>query len=216
MHLVTGNARKLEETRAILGEDLKSINLDLPELQGESPEDISKQKCLLAWNEVTSGKQHEEVAAVITEDTSLCFHALGGLPGPYIKWFFDKLGSAGLPKLLAAYEDKKASAMCCISYMDTTLEEPVTFVGSTEGTIVQEARLSGGKTQAFGWDPIFLPHGYDHTFAEMAADEKNKISHRKKALERLRAYLRDDKKGGKRKEAGSEDETREPSPKRQK
>ena len=65
--------------------------------QGE-PEDIAKEKAVLAAQ--TSGK------AVVVEDTSLCFNALGGLPGPYIKWFLKNLGPRDLPKLLAGFDDK--------------------------------------------------------------------------------------------------------------
>lgn len=68
-----------------------SVKLDLPELQGE-PEEISKEKCRLAAKEVGG--------AVMVEDTSLCFNALGGLPGPYIKWFLEKLGHDGLNRML--------------------------------------------------------------------------------------------------------------------
>ena len=81
---VTGNKKKLEEVVQILGEGDKPLpfkmtnqKLDLPELQGE-PEDIAREKCRLACEQVGG--------AVITEDTSLCFNALSGLPGPYIKW----------------------------------------------------------------------------------------------------------------------------------
>ena len=75
---VTGNAKKLEEVRAILGGDalpvrIVSQKLDLPELQGE-PEEISSEKCRLAAEQVGG--------PVFVEDTSLCFNALGGLPGP--------------------------------------------------------------------------------------------------------------------------------------
>lgn len=77
---VTGNKKKLEEVIAILGDtlpfELVSAKLDLPELQGE-PEEVSKEKCRLACQQING--------AVIVEDTSLCFNALGGLPGVYIK-----------------------------------------------------------------------------------------------------------------------------------
>ncbi|PON66102.1 Ham1-like protein [Trema orientale] len=74
---VTGNAKKLEEVRAILGNSIpfQSLKLDLPELQGE-PEDISKEKARLAAIQVNG--------PVLVEDTCLCFNALKGLPGPYI------------------------------------------------------------------------------------------------------------------------------------
>ncbi|KAH0638168.1 hypothetical protein MTR67_041576 [Solanum verrucosum] len=74
---VTGNAKKLEEVRAILGQSIpfQSLKLDLPELQGE-PEDISKEKARIAAKEVNG--------PVLVEDTCLCFNALKGLPGPYM------------------------------------------------------------------------------------------------------------------------------------
>ncbi|CAB1332006.1 unnamed protein product [Coregonus sp. 'balchen'] len=83
---VTGNAKKLEEVIQILGDKfpykLVSKKIDLPEYQGE-PDEISIQKCKEAAKQVDG--------PVIVEDTCLCFRALGGLPGPYIKWFLDKL-----------------------------------------------------------------------------------------------------------------------------
>ncbi|KAL3634414.1 hypothetical protein CASFOL_021468 [Castilleja foliolosa] len=74
---VTGNAKKLEEVRAILGNSIpfRSLKLDLPELQGE-PEEISREKARLAAKEVNG--------PVLVEDTCLCFNALEGLPGPYM------------------------------------------------------------------------------------------------------------------------------------
>lgn len=76
---VTGNANKLREVQQILGDfvNVASRKVDLPELQGE-PDDIAVEKCRLAAAEVGG--------ACITEDTCLCFNALGGLPGPYIKY----------------------------------------------------------------------------------------------------------------------------------
>jgi inosine triphosphate pyrophosphatase len=178
---VTGNRHKLAEVVAILGADfpfeLRNQAVDLPELQGE-PEDIAKQKCRLAAKEVQG--------PVIVEDTSLCFNALNGLPGPYIKWFLDKTGHVGLNNLLAAYEDKSAYAQCIFAYAadaDATTE-PLVFVGQTPGTIVP-AR----GPNAFGWDPVFQPAGYDVTYAEMEKATKNSISHRFRALEKLRSHL---------------------------
>ena len=87
---ITGNDKKLEEVRKILNAEtqnssfiLQSIKLDLPELQGD-PEYIVSEKCRIASLQVGG--------PVIVEDTSLCFNALGGLPGPYIKWFEENTG----------------------------------------------------------------------------------------------------------------------------
>eukprot|EP00397_Hematodinium_sp_SG-2012_P022564 GEMP01023389.1.p1 GENE.GEMP01023389.1~~GEMP01023389.1.p1 ORF type:complete len:214 (+),score=53.39 GEMP01023389.1:119-760(+) len=182
MYFVTGNGNKLRETRSILGEDLQSIKIDLPEIQGETPEAVSKEKCKTAWKEV---EHDEKVNSIITEDTSLCFNALGGLPGPYVKWFEERMGRENLPKMLSAFDDKSGKAICCVSYMDKSLAEPITFTGVVDGTIV-EAR---GPAESFGWDPIFQPVGCNTTFAEMSTEQKNSISHRRLAHEQLRQYI---------------------------
>lgn len=122
LSFVTGNANKLRETAAIVGDaiPLTALKLDLPELQGE-PEDISKEKCRIAAAKANG--------PVIVEDTSLCFNALQGLPGPYIKWFLEKTGHDGLNKLLAGYEDKSAYAMCIFAFSKGPGFEPIVFVG---------------------------------------------------------------------------------------
>ncbi|CAN1144654.1 Inosine triphosphate pyrophosphatase [Linum perenne] len=174
---VTGNAKKLEEVRAILGQSIpfQSLKLDLPELQGE-PEDISKEKARLAAVEVKG--------PVLVEDTCLCFNALKGLPGPYIKWFLQKIGHQGLNNLLMAYEDKSAYALCAFSFALGPDVEPITFVGKTSGKIVP----ARGPND-FGWDPIFQPDGFEQTYAEMAKEEKNKISHRYRALAMVKDHF---------------------------
>ncbi|KAL9232973.1 hypothetical protein vseg_008024 [Gypsophila vaccaria] len=174
---VTGNPKKLEEVKAILGQSIpfQSLKLDLPELQGE-PEDISKEKARLAALQVNG--------PVLVEDTCLCFSALKGLPGPYIKWFLEKIGHEGLNNMLVAYEDKSAYALCVFSLALGPNSEPLTFVGKTMGKIV----AARGPTD-FGWDPIFQPYGYEQTYAEMLKEEKNKISHRYKALELVKSHF---------------------------
>lgn len=175
---VTGNAKKLEEVKAILGGAIPMVNkkIDLPELQGE-PIEISKQKCRLA-SKVINGP-------VITEDTSLCFNALNGLPGPYIKWFLDKTGHDGLNNIIKAYDDKSAYALCIFAYSEGPGTEPIVFVGQTNGVIVAPR----GPKESFGWDPVFQPEGYDQTYAEMDKAVKNTISHRYRALEKLQQHF---------------------------
>ena len=95
--------------------------------------------------------------AVLVEDTSLCFNALGGMPGPYVKWFLDEMGSAGLYKLLDGHEDKTAVAVCNVGFACGPGADPIVFCGQTHGTIV--APREGEKV--FGWDNIFRPQGFD-------------------------------------------------------
>ncbi|KAG6544647.1 hypothetical protein Mapa_013952 [Marchantia paleacea] len=99
-------------------------------------------------------------------------------------WFLQKTGHEGLNNLLAAYEDKSAYALCVFSLALGPDAEPLTFSGRTEGKIVP-ARGPGD----FGWDPVFQPDGYDMTFAEMKKEEKNKISHRRRALDKVREHF---------------------------
>ena len=214
---VTGNAKKAEEVQAILGGAachfrVEQRALDLPELQGE-PEAVAAEKCRFAVRALGGG------VPVMVEDTSLCFNALGGLPGVYIKWFLDKTGHAGLNNLLAAYPDKSAYAQCIFAYSDGSDMAPLLFTGRTAGTIVpargpldfgalgsararrRAARqpfsicLRGADADAplcphfAGWDPVFLPDGYDKTYAEMEKALKNSISHRGRSLALLRAHL---------------------------
>merc|ERR1712008_520589 len=112
---------------------------------------------------------------VMIEDTCLCYHALEGLPGPYIKWFLDKLGHEGLNRLLAGYEDKSAYALCIFALSAGSGCEPRLFEGRTEGHIVP----ARGPTD-FGWDPVFEP---------VEGGDKTAISHRGRALDGLRKWL---------------------------
>jgi inosine triphosphate pyrophosphatase len=179
---VTGNAKKLEEVKLFLTRSgvelpftLVNQKVDLPELQGE-PEEISAEKCRLAASQVGG--------AVIVEDTSLCFNALNGLPGPYIKWFLEKTGHVGLNNLLAAYDDKSAYAQTIFSFSPGPGGEVETFDGRVAGRIVP----ARGPTD-FGWDPVFLPDGYDQTYAEMEKTTKTAMSHRTVSLAKLQAWL---------------------------
>ena len=122
----------------------------------------------------------------MVEDTSLCFNALGGLPGVYIKWFLDKCGHDGLNRMLAGFDDKSAYAQCVFAFTPGPGDAPRTFVGRTPGRIVP----ARGPTD-FGWDPVFQPDGFDTTYAEMAKEVKNTISHRYRSLAALQAYLTD-------------------------
>ncbi|KAL9102941.1 MAG: hypothetical protein Q9163_001967 [Psora crenata] len=175
LYFITGNPNKLAEVQAILGTvvPLKSLSLDLVEIQG-TIEDISKDKCRRAAAAVGG--------PVLTEDTCLCFDALKGLPGPYVKWFLQALGHEGLNNLLMAYEDKTAQAVCTFAYCEGPGHEPLIFEGRVTGKIVP---ARGPKD--FGWDPIFEYQG--ETYAEMDKAKKNSLSHRALALAKLKHWI---------------------------
>nr|XP_002131447.1 inosine triphosphate pyrophosphatase [Ciona intestinalis]F6Y089.1 RecName: Full=Inosine triphosphate pyrophosphatase; Short=ITPase; Short=Inosine triphosphatase; AltName: Full=Non-canonical purine NTP pyrophosphatase; AltName: Full=Non-standard purine NTP pyrophosphatase; AltName: Full=Nucleoside-triphosphate diphosphatase; AltName: Full=Nucleoside-triphosphate pyrophosphatase; Short=NTPase [Ciona intestinalis] len=179
---VTGNKNKLKEVQQFLhgssSINITSVPLDLPEYQGE-PDDVSKQKCAEASKQLSG--------PVLIEDTCLCFNAMGGLPGPYVKWFLEKLGPEGIYKMLDGWEDKSGYALCTFAYSNGLQGDDVLlFRGKCEGTIVPPR---GPRT--FGWDPCFQPNGFNETYAEMSSELKNSISHRGKALEALSEYFKE-------------------------
>ncbi|DAA72781.1 TPA_exp: putative Ham1 family pyrophosphatase [Trichophyton benhamiae CBS 112371] len=189
LNFVTGNRSKLAEAQAILGDsiELTSQAIDIPEIQG-SLEEIARDKCKKAADAIGG--------PVLVEDSGLELNALDGLPGPYIistylvfhytrRHFYSSLGNDGLYNLLAAYPDKSARTACIYAYSAGPGSEPILFHGYTDGVIVPK-RGSGG----FAFDPIFEYQG--RTYAEMSFEEKNKVSERFKALQKLKAWLRGD------------------------
>ncbi|OJD39023.1 ham1 family protein [Diplodia corticola] len=177
LNFITGNANKLLEVKAILadsGVELRSQSVDLVEIQG-TVEEVTLDKAKRAAEHVGG--------PVLVEDTCLCFKAMNDLPGPYIKWFMQSIGVQNLHKMLDGFEDKSAQAVCTFAYCEGPGSEPILFQGRTDGKIVP----SRGPTN-FGWDSTFEYEG--QTYAEMPKVEKNKISHRGKALEKLKEWLK--------------------------
>ncbi len=197
---ITGNLKKVKEVNAILnsifGDENSSPSvplvhrkLDLPELQGD-PVSIAEEKCRVAARRV--------MGPVVVEDTSLCFNSMGGLPGPYVKDFLQKLGPERLSMMLSGYSDKSANAQCIFTFCEGPGEKVQVFRGVTKGIIASPPR--GPRT--FGWDCIFEPlqeelecvggesdyHGL--TYAELPSEIKNAISHRYKAVMKLGDALR--------------------------
>ncbi|GAX18199.1 hypothetical protein FisN_25Hh183 [Fistulifera solaris] len=156
--------------------DLRMLSVDLPELQEVDTMAIAKNKAIFAA-QLANGP-------CLVEDTSLHFHALGGMPGPFIKWFQEPLQSTGLYNILAAYEDKRATAVCTLAFCPSPHADPVLFTGECSGTIV--APQPGG---GFGWDSIFVPDGKEMPFSQMTVTEKNALSHRGQAVRKWATWL---------------------------
>lgn len=185
---VTGNANKLKEVIAILSTSesqdgmskvgkysITNKSLDLDEIQG-TIEEVTINKAKAAAN-ILKGP-------VLVEDTCLGFEAFNNLPGPYIKWFVKWIGLSGLVDMLYKFENKGANAICTFGYCEGPNAEVKLFQGVTKGNIVD----SRGPTD-FGWDSVFEPEGFDQTYAEMDKKNKNTISHRFRALDKLRDFL---------------------------
>ncbi len=123
---------------------------------------------------------------VLVEDVSLYFDAWNGLPGPYVKWFTSGPGVHDMVKMLSPFENKSAEAWCIYGLMLPAKHTPKLFIGKVRGKIVEPRGRNG-----FGFDSIFVPTGETMTFAEMDAHHKNKVSHRKQALDKLVLCLND-------------------------
>jgi XTP/dITP diphosphohydrolase len=129
----------------------------------------------------------------LADDSGLEVDALGGAPGVFSARFAPDAESGNDPRNylkllqdLGSLPDDRRGArfVCCLAlaYPDGTIK---TFIGYSPGRISHEAR--GGK--GFGYDPVFIPEGYERTFAEMPAEEKDALSHRGKAIEKLAEFL---------------------------
>ncbi len=157
--------------------DLRVVQVDLPEIQEVDTLAIAKHKAQLASQLVGGGP-------CVIEDTALHFTALGGMPGPYIKWFQESLQSEGLYKILMGYEDKSATAVCTLAFCPSPHADPILFTGHVRGTIV--APVPG---RGFGWDSIFVPDQEHVPFSCMTTEQKNAKSHRGKAVRQWAEWM---------------------------
>ena len=174
LNFVTGNTGKLEEAKQVI-QELEGLDINLPEIQEIDAHKVIEAKLLEA-------RKHHSGEFVV-EDTSLYFNATPGLPGPLIKWFLKTIDNQGMADLVDKYNTQKSRAVNLLGYIDSN-GKIIYFDGSIDGKIVQPRGDNG-----FGWDKIFQPNGYDKTFAEMTQEEKNAISMRRMAFEKLRVYL---------------------------
>jgi XTP/dITP diphosphohydrolase len=118
------------------------------------------------------------------EDAGLTIDALQGFPGVYSKYVFFTIGLSGILRLLNEVQNRTAIFRSVYAYSEPG-KKPILVVGECLGTITTERR----GTQGFGYDPIFIPKGAMKTFGEMTVEEKNRYSHRAKALENLLLVL---------------------------
>lgn len=185
----TGNPAKLAEIQEILGEIpgiqwVSAAELDLPE-----PEEEGK---TLEENAIIKAVAYAKSSGLpaIAEDTGLEVEALGGAPGVLSSRFAgkEKDYAANNQKLLELLKDvaNRRAVFRTVAALALPDGRFWTSVGILPGKIALEPRGSGG----FGYDPLFIPENETRTLAELSPQEKNKISHRKKALESLRPVLK--------------------------
>jgi len=182
----TNNQHKLEEIRSILSDSYQIVSLDEIGCFEDIPEtaDTLEGNALLKAQYVKTHYGYDCFA----DDTGLEVKALNNAPGVYSARYAGdaKDSKANIRKVLKELEnhsDRSAIFRTVIALIMG--EKEYLFVGAVEGKLIDEAKGNAG----FGYDPVFIPEGYSETFAEMKPDVKNTISHRAKAVEKLKAFL---------------------------
>lgn len=183
------NAGKIKEIKELLeplGIKVKSaVDVDLP--------DVAETGTTFAENSLLKSQTIAKLTGVpcIADDSGLCVDALNGAPGVYsARYAPNRDFVKGMKKLLeemaqSRNKSRKAHFSCVISLAFPDGEYKL-FEGRVNGEIATVPSGEGG----FGYDPLFVPEGYDCSFAQMPKSEKNKISHRGRAVAKLLEYLK--------------------------
>jgi XTP/dITP diphosphohydrolase len=188
--LATRNKKKIAEITRITA-DLPITILSLADFPG-CPETVEDRDTF----EGNATKKADEVCrstgkAALADDSGLAVDALAGAPGVYSARYAGEGANdvRNNEKLLSELRgvppaERTARFVCCmaLAFPDGSIK---TFFGEARGSITMEPK---GKT-GFGYDPVFVPDGFTRTFAEMAGEEKDRLSHRGKAIEKLAQFL---------------------------
>lgn len=182
----SNNRNKLREITSVLGDSFRLLSLTDVRLE----DDIPETEPTLEGNALQKARYIHSLTGknVFADDTGLEIEVLNGIPGVHSARFAgeDKDSGANIDKVLALLgnsTNRKARFRTVIALIFEGKE--YLFEGIVTGTITGEKRGSMG----FGYDPVFLPEGKSRTFAEMDLEEKNQISHRARAFEKLRLFL---------------------------
>ena len=197
----TNNKHKLYEIRQILGEEFKVLSLNDIGCHEDIPEDHDtlQENALQKAEYIAS---HYDISC-FADDTGLEVDALGGEPGVHSARYADGTdhdSEANMQKLLVKLgnnNNRQARFRTVIALIERGERKETgvrsqesgavkLFEGIVEGTIAYEKSGHEG----FGYDPIFIPDGYDKSFAELGEEIKNKISHRARAVQKLADYLK--------------------------
>lgn len=185
--VATGNGHKTAEIQAILGPDYEVTDLsshpDLPEVNETGT-------TFLANATLKAVEISEQVPGlVLSDDSGLEVDALDGAPGVYSARYSGESGNddtnnTKLLKELDGCSDRSARFRCVIVIAEAG-QRIAHFDGSVEGTIIHQRQ----GDQGFGYDPLFVPQGFDKSFAELGEDVKNGLSHRAVAMEKVARWL---------------------------
>lgn len=174
---ITGNQKKADYLAKYLGFPVKHVKLDLDELQSLDLKVIVEHKVRQAYEKIKS--------PVIVDDTSLEFEGLGGLPGPFIKFFLDRLSHQDMCSLVDG-KSRNVIARTMFGYYDGARLEIIE--GGLKGTIAQKPAGEKGFGSV-GWDCIYIPEGYAVTRGELSPADDQKTYLQIKPLEKLKVFL---------------------------
>ena len=182
----TNNLHKLEEVRDILGGSFRIASLK----EIGCTDDIPETADTLEGNALQKARYVKDKFGYdcFADDTGLEVEALGGAPGVFSARYAGPGhdSETNMQKLLKELERKTNRQAQFRTVVALLLDgEEYTFEGIVRGTILTERRGTAG----FGYDPVFVPEGYAETFAEMGSEEKNRISHRARAVQKLADFL---------------------------
>jgi len=171
---ITGNQHKADQLALYLGFPVDHVKLDLDEIQSLDLREIIEHKVRHAYEKIHT--------SVLVEDVSLEFEALGGLPGPFIRFFVDAVPLETMCRMIDG-QTRKAVARCAYGYYNGTTVQ--IFEGELEGEI---AETPAGKS-GYGWDALFIPSGYHMTRAEMSKKDYKKTYLQLKPLASLTSFF---------------------------
>ena len=181
-----GKIAEIKQMLAPLGITVKSAeDLSLP--------DVEETGTTFAENSLMKSQTIARISGLpcIADDSGLCVDALGGAPGVYsARYAPDRDFNKGMDKLLAAMaqstdKSRKAHFSCVVSLAYPNGEYQL-FEGRVDG-IIADSKMDGAE--GFGYDPLFIPDGYNISFAQMDKAEKNRISHRGRAMQKFKEYI---------------------------
>ncbi len=182
--VATNNKHKLAEIRDILS-DFKIYSAK-EFVEEFDPDEVGRSFCENAFIKARELKKYVEYP-ILADDSGLEVFSLGGEPGIFSSRYSDEgTDRANVEKLLIRLKDKKdrsARFACCMVLIIG--EKVIQREGYVYGKIIDGPKGENG----FGYDPVFVPDGFDVTFAEMSPEQKNRLSHRRRALELIKKEL---------------------------
>lgn len=192
LFIATQNQHKIREIRAIT-EKSSIIVRSLADMDYEFS--VEEDCRTLEGNAIKKALRLSALVKMpcFADDSGLFVKALDDEPGVHSARFMGKetpqrQKNEAILRMLADNSNRRAAFKCIIALVDAQKGFCQTFYGECRGTIAAEIRGYEG----FGYDPIFIPEGYEHTFGELPAKVKNSISHRARALLAFQAYIRND------------------------